>query len=107
MAGFYLYCNHCGGEFGGPAGARTYLDHIAAATYYGARIMPEVTYGMSEYARTFLGEDWTLAKWIEIYYPEGADKATAFGYMMGLSFKGYPKSPAYQAWRDGRLECHE
>ena len=67
--------------------------------------MPEVTLGMARRALDYLaqlGEPlMTLARWIEVYYPsEEAQRATALGWMLGLSFTGMPKSPEYQAWRE-------
>jgi hypothetical protein len=69
MAGYYQCCNCCGHGFSNPNGARAYLRHLAASTYYGVRMSPEATWALGAKAREFLGGPQTFAQWTEEYYP--------------------------------------
>ena len=55
MAGYYQCCNCCGREFNNAPGAYAYLQHLSESTYYGIRMSPETTWGLSGRAREFLG----------------------------------------------------
>ena len=53
MAGYYKYCNLCGGSFSGAAGARAFIYHLrttGCSRYYGHQAQG---YGHGDYALAF------------------------------------------------------
>ena len=65
MAGYYKYCNLCGGSFSGAPGARRYIWHLretGCGTYYGHQ------------ARGYGHGDFALAFDIWLWYSTGKER---------------------------------
>ena len=65
MAGYYKYCNLCGGSFSGAPGARGYIRHLretGCGTYYGHS------------ARGYGKGDFVLAFDIWLWYSTGKER---------------------------------